>query len=371
MPRLANILRLGVKELRSLRADPVLLVLVAYAFSVAVWTVATGVRLDVRDAAVAVVDEDRSTLSRAIAAALLPPQFRPPQPIEAPAVGPALDAGRQVFVLEIPPRFESDLLAGRPVSVLLQVDATAMAQAGNGTVYIREIVQQEVAARLGEAAAPINLVIRARFNPNLQSEWFGAVMQLVNSITILSVILPGAALLREREHGTLEHLLAMPVTPFEILASKLWANGLVIVAAALLSLLLVVRWAVGVPLAEGSVPLFAAGTVLYQFSVAALGMLLATATASTAQFGLVALPVLMVLYLLSGGTTPLESMPVWLQYVVQISPATHFVGFAQAVLYRGAGLDVVAPRLVLLAGFGAAFLVAALSGLRRSLARAG
>ncbi len=187
---------------------------------------------------------------------------------------------------------------------------------------------------------------------------------------MLSLILPGAAMLREREHGTLEHLLTMPVTPLEILLAKLWANALVIVAAASLSLLLVVRLALGVPLA-GSFALFVAGTALYQVSVAGLGILLATATTSMGQFGLATLPVLMVLNMLSGATTPLESMPDWLQWILLVSPARHFVGFAQGVLYRGAGLEVVAGHMLALALLGAGFLAIALAGFRRALGRIG
>lgn len=370
MRRLLTILWLGLKELRVLRADPVLLLLLAYTFSVAVYSVAHGVKMEVRNAAIAVVDEDHSDLSRALRAALLPPQFRAAPLIGAREVAPALDAGRYVFVLQIPPRFEADLLARRPTGLAIDIDATAMAQAGNGSSYIQQIVRQEVAARLGSAPQPVELVTRTRFNPNSVPEWFTAVMQVVNSITILSIILPGAALLREREHGTLEHLLAMPVSPAEILLAKIGANALVIVGAALLSLLLVVRGLLGVPLA-GSLGLFLLGTVLFQASVAALGVLLATATSSTGQFGLLALPALMLMMLLSGSMTPLESMPAWLQQAVQLSPSTQFVAFAQAVLYRGAGFDIVAPRLAALLGLGLLFLGAALLGLRRSLARVG
>ncbi|MDJ0388435.1 ABC transporter permease [Roseomonas sp. E05] len=370
MPSLGNILALGLKELRVLRADPVMVLLLLYTFTLAVYSVSTGVKMEVRNAAIAVVDEDHSELSRALRAALLPPQFRPPVAIEAGAVAPALDSGRFVFVLQVPPRFEADLLARRPTELALDIDATAMSMAGNGSAYIQQIVQQEVEARIGGAALPVDLVTRTRFNPNSTPEWFAAVMQVVNSIMILSIILPGAALLREREHGTLEHLLAMPVTPLEILLAKVAANALVIVGAALLSLLLVVQGLLGVPLA-GSLPLFVLGTLLFQVSIAALGILLATTTASTGQFGLLALPLLILLMLLSGSMTPLESMPPWLQQALQVSPAVQFVGFAQAVLYRGAGLRIVAPQLLALLLLGGLFLGVALFRLRRSLARVG
>ena len=216
------------------------------------------------------------------------------------------------------------------------------------------------------ATPPVDLVIHAAFNPNLQAEWFSAVMQVITSITMLSVILTGAAVIREREQGTIEHLLVMPVTPGEIMAAKIWANGLVIVVATMLSIVFVVRIALGVPVA-GSLGLFICGVVLYQVAVTALGIMLATFTVSMPQFGLLALPVLIVMNLLSGGMMPLESMPVWLQNVMQAAPATHFVAFAQAVLYRGAGLGIVWPSLLAIAGIGVLFLGVALLRFRRSL----
>ena len=367
---LANVLRLGVKELRSLRADPILTALILYTFTFAIYSVATGAKLDVEHAAVAIVDEDHSSLSRRIGAAIQEPFFRIPQYIAASDVDPAMDSGRYVFVIELPPKFESDLLAGRTPSVQINVDATAMAQAGNGAAYLQNIVSREVLAFAqhseGLSQLPINLVVRAKFNPNVKSEWFTAVMQVINNITILSVILTGAALIREREHGTVEHLLVMPVTPADVMLAKIWANGLVIVVAALLSLVFVVEGLLEVPI-QGSLALFIIGAVVYQFSVTALGILLATFTTSMPQFGLLVMPVLVIMNLLSGSTTPMESMPVWLQNVMEVSPARHFVSFSQAVLYRGAGLAIVWPQLVALAAIGAVFFMIALLRFRKAI----
>lgn len=359
--RIARIFHLGVKELRSLRADPVLLFLVLYTFTIAVYTVANGMKFDVENAAVAVVDEDRSALSRRIRDALLPPYFKPAALIDARDIDPAFDAGRYVFILSIPPRFERDIVAGWRPTVQIDVDATAMALAGNGAAYLQSIVLQEVRADVPKrlrSADPVSMVVRARFNPNLESAWFTPVMQVINNITMLSVILAGAALIREREHGTLEHLLVMPVTPLEIMLAKIWANGLVIVVAAILSLLVVVERVLAVPIA-GSLWLVVGGAVLYQFSVTALGILIATVSGSMAQFGLLAMPVLIVLNLLSGATTPMESMPAWLQWLMQATPAPHFVAFSQAVLYRGADVSIVWPELASLAVIGAVYLGAA------------
>ena len=218
----------------------------------------------------------------------------------------------------------------------------------------------------GDNTAPVALVARAKFNPNLQSRWFLGVMQIINMITLLAVILTGAALIREREHGTIEHLLVMPLQPVEIMLAKIWANGLVIVVAATLSLKLVVQGVLAVPI-TGSIILFVAGAVLYLFSVTSLGIFLATLARSMPQFGLLAFPVFIVMNLLSGGTTPLDSMPEVLQQVMQLSPSTHFVSFAQSILYRGAGFEVVWREFLAVTVIGVVFFVGALLRFRKMI----
>ena len=368
---LSNVFRLGLKELSSLRADPALVILIFYVFSFAVYSVATGAKLEVSNASVAYVDYDRTALTGRILGAILPPTFSAPERIEASQIDAMMDSGRYVFVLSFPPGFEADVLAGLQPQIQLNVDATAMAQAGNGAVFLQQIVSEEIAKFVsGDDSAttlPINLVVTAKFNPNLNSVWFSSVMQIINNITILSVLLTGAALIREREHGTIEHLLVMPVNPSEIMVAKIWANGLVIIIAAVLSLWLVVQTLLGVPVA-GSISLFIAGTVLYLVSVTGLGILLATFTTSMPQFGLLALPVLVIMNLLSGSVTPMESMPEWLQTVMQASPSTHFVAFAQAILYRGAGLEIVWMNLLVMAGLSALFFIVSLKRFRVTMA---
>lgn len=369
--RFANVFRLGVKELYSLGADPILLLLIVYVFTLAVYAQATGAKYDVENVSVGIVDEDHSELSRRIAAAILQPQFKPAVEITADQIDPGMDSGRFVFVLEIPPQFEFDALAGRRPTVQIDVDATAVSQAGIGAGYLQSIIAREASSYLqdneGVASTPINLVIRTAFNPNRSSDWFLSIMTVINDITMLAVILTGSALIREREHGTVEHLLVMPVRPAEIMMAKIWANGLVIVVAAMLSLWLVVHGVLGTPLA-GSMPLFVAGAALYQLSVGALGILLATFATTMGQFGLLMLPVLLILNLLSGSTTPYESMPVWIQQAMQLTPTPHFVSFAQGVLYRGAGFDIVWPEMAALVAITLVFFGVSLMRFRKTIA---
>ena len=371
---LANVFRLGVKELYSLRADPILLVMIVYAFTFAVHAQATGAKTEVENVAVGIVDEDDTELSRRIAGAILEPQFKPAVQLKANEIDSGMNAGRFVFVLEIPPKFEQDVPADKRPTVQIDVDATALTQAGVGATYLQNIIEQEALGYLqrreGKLVSPVNFVIRTAFNPNHYSEWFLGIMAVINNITMLTIVLTGAALIREREHGTIEHLLVMPVTPAEIMTAKIWANGLVIAAVAILSLWFVVHGLLRVPLA-GSTLLFIGGAVLYEISVAALGIVLATFTGTMGQFGLLVVPVLVILNLLSGSATPPESMPDWLIKVMQVTPTPHFVSFAQAVLYRAAGLDIVWPQLAALAAITTAFFGVSLMRFRTTIASFG
>ncbi|MDU6241303.1 MAG: ABC transporter permease [Bradyrhizobium sp.] len=371
---LSNIFWLGTKELRSLFGDVVLIGLVIYSFTVAVISQAQSSSQELHRASIAVVDEDNSELSRRIAAAFLPPYFQRPISITQREVEPLMNSGRFTFVLDIPPNFQRDVLAGRKPSVQVNVDATAMIQAGIGSGYALQIITTEVAWFVARSEvpvqAPVNLVTRIAFNPNITTAWFEGVMGIINSVTMLAIILAGAALVREREHGTMDHLLVMPLSPFEIAMSKIWANALVIAVAVAVALYVVVRWYLQVPI-NGSVPLFLSGTVLYLFFATAVGLFLGTIARSMPQLGLLYILVAVPMNLLSGAMTPVESQPVWLATIMQASPSTHFVSFAQSILYRGAGLDVVWPQFLAVAGIGAMVLALTLRRFRAAIAAAG
>ncbi|MBK8063964.1 MAG: ABC transporter permease [Betaproteobacteria bacterium] len=368
--RAANVLHLGIKELRSLLRDPMLMVLILWAFTAAIYIAATAVPESLRRVPIAIVDEDGSALSKRIASAFYPPHFVPPFMITQPAMDKGMDAGLYTFALDIPPGFERDVLAGRRPAIQLNVDATRMSQAFTGSGYVQAIVTDEVDGFVrrqhGATAPAVDLALRARFNPELNHAWFGAVMELINVVTMLSIILSGAALLREREHGTVEHLLVMPVTRLEIMSSKVWSMVLVVMIATALSLTFVVQGALRVPI-EGSLWLFMGGTVLLLFATTSMGILLGTLARSMPQLGLLFMLLIIPLQVLSGGMTPRESMPDVVRYLMLGAPTTHFVMFSQAVLYRGAGLSVVWPQLVSLAAIGAVLFSLSLARFRKTI----
>ena len=348
-----KIWRLGIKEWWSLARDPVMLGLIVYSFTMGVYVAATAQPDALSRATLAIVDEDVSPLSLRIRQAFLPPQFIVPEAVGLDQLDARLDRGRATFVLVIPAGFQRRVLAGRPAALQLNVDATRMSQAFTGSGYVEQIALGEVAAFVRgvrtAAAPPVELTVRARFNPALAPAWFGGLMEMIGNITMLSVILSGAALIREREHGTVEHLLAMPVRGVEILLAKLWSMAAVVLLATLVALLVVLRGLLQVGL-QGSVPLFLAGAALHLFATTSLGILMAAMARGMPQFGLLVILTLLPLQMLSGAATPRESIPAVLRELMLLAPTTHFVGLSQAILFRGAGLEVVwRPFLALFA----------------------
>jgi ABC-2 type transport system permease protein len=367
-----HIFRLGIKELISLARDPVLLFLIAYAFTFAVYTPSKSAVMDLVNASIAIVNQDDSQAARSVKDAMLPPLFLPAQDIAFSDINRDMDAGRYTFVVNLPQKFQEDLERDAKPTIEIVTDATAMSQAGRGPGYIQRIITSTINSfwqgHGKRNNAPVaQLETRARFNPNMEQGWFVAINQIINNISVLAIFLSGAAVLREREHGNLEHLLVMPLHPYELMFAKIWANGLVVVLAAMASLFLVVRGALGVPV-TGSVFLFLLGLSTYLFSVTALGIMLATLVRSMPQFGLLAFPVFIVMNLLSGGQTPLESMPVAIQKLMQFVPSTHFVAFSQAILFRDASFSMVWPDLLKMLAIGLAYTIFTLSRFRKMLA---
>ena len=268
-----------------------------------------------------------------------------------------MEGGHNTDALVIPPKFQRDVLEGRAPALQLNVDATRMGQAFTGSGYVQQIVLEEVNEFVkryrGKQTLPVELELRARFNPNLDKSWFGSLVQIINQITMLSIILTGAALIREREHGTIEHLLVMPVTPTQIMLSKVWSMALVVLVSAFLSLNIMVRGVLDVPV-EGSLALFFTGAALSLFATTSMGVFLATLARNMPQFGMLMMLTIMPLQMLSGGSTPRESMPEFVQNIMLLAPTTHFVELGQAILYRGAGLSVVWPPFLALALIGTA-----------------
>ncbi len=374
MRRVSCIFWLGLKEIMSLRRDWIMMALLVWSFTLAPVMEATGVATSVNNASIAFEDEDNSPLSRRLATAFFQPEFQPVVQIEPGSGAAEMDAGKFLFVVTIPPAFEKNLLAARTPEIQVMIDATAMEQAGIGANYITNILGAEIRRRMSGSelvsTPPVEIILRSAFNPNRDTVRFAGMVALIGQIMWLTTILTGAAMIREREHGTIEHLLAMPLAPFDIAVAKIWANAAVVMGATGLSLIFVMQGVLDIHIA-GSVPLFLLGTALFLFTATALGVFLATITRSMAQFALMVMLTVLPMLMLSGGETPVEGQPEWLQAITILLPSRHYMAASQGIVFKGAGIDIVWPEFAWMAVLGIVLLVMSLGLFRKSVAQTG
>jgi ABC-2 type transport system permease protein len=364
-----NIYNLSIKELKTLFYDKVMVLLVIYSFSFAIYIGGTQTSTELRNASIAFVDSDKSTLSTRIIDSFMKPRFNTPVMISYNDVNANLDSGYYTFIILIPADFEKDVLGGKSPDILANIDATRMTQAGIGSGYIQNIITQEVQTFLkGTYDSTVNpkIVSRYKYNPNLTSMWFGSINEIINNIVMISILLSGAALVREREHGTIEHLMVMPLRAFEIMLSKILSTCLVVLVCVSFSLLVVIELILKIPL-SGSVPLYLLCTFLVLFATTSMGVFMGTIVKNMPQLGMIFILTILPLMLLSGSITPYESMPMILQDLMKLMPTSHFVDLSQAILFKGAGLSIIWKKMLIIFIIGVVFFVSTLALFKRSL----
>lgn len=358
---LKHVYRLGLKEVKSFLNDKVFFIFVIWSFTLNIIVVSNAGNMDVKNASIAVVNEDNSQLSRNIIQGLREPFFKTPANITFSEIDKNMDLGNYTFVVVIPEHFEADLLSNKLAEIQLNIDATVISQAYIGSGYIKQIINKEVNDYINEGQKNTDFksfdnIIRVKYNPNSISEWFMSIAQVITMGTMLSMMLPAVALVREKESGTIEHLLVMPITPQEIMLSKIWSNALIILLFTMLSIQLVIKGYFGVKI-EGFILLFFMGFIIFQFSVTSLGILLATFANNTAQLALLIILVMMPMVFLSGMYTPMESMAPIIQDIMFLSPLKHCMDFAFAVIFRGTTILEIWKPILWMLGMGVSLFI--------------
>lgn len=338
------------KELRQFFRDGALVLFLFYGFFASVYLAATGATMELSNAALIIVDHDRTPASRDLLHRFRPPHFRLLGEAASDAEAERmLGRGEAVVLLSIPARFAGDLSAGRTPQVQVLVDTShatlgVLAASAAGSIVARHAAEA-ASARRGGAATSRGRVVdaqRVRYNPNRDETRFAAIDQIVKMATLFAMLLPGAALARERERGTIEQLLVSPLSPGRILIAKMLPMTLLVTAASTASLLVVVRGVLGIPIA-GAVWHFSIVIASLASAMAGIGILIATIGRTVGQVGLLAMLVLSPLMLLSGAHTPPESLPWALRPVMYLSPLYYSIDAAMGVVLRGADLRVLAP----------------------------
>jgi ABC-2 type transport system permease protein len=352
-----------VKELRQLARDRVLFAFIVWIFTGNIWLAAGEEGTELRQARLLVHDADHSVASRELLHRFQPPYFRLGGEVARVEDGArALDGGRATALLVIPPRFDADLRGGERTAVQILVDATHASTgylaASYGSRITTRFAEEHGAGWLARHHAelgPLPVIEhhpRIWFNPVLDEAWFATISELLTMITVACILLPAAALVREKERGTIEQLLVSPLTPTQVLLGKTIAMTLITLAGTAVAYFGIMRPFFAVP-ARGSLPLFFGLTAVYAFTASGLGLVAATFTRRTGQVGMLALLIVMPLVMLSGIRTPWESMPAWLRSVMSLSPLHHLIEIAYGILLRGAGLSVLWEHVVAMAGLGA------------------
>jgi ABC-2 type transport system permease protein len=359
---LAGLRRLRVmtwKELLQLFRDTALTVFFLYSFTGDIYIAASGVSMQLKNAAIATLDGDRSDASRELLSRFQPPYFRPIGELAAARDSITLldDAGAMA-VLDIPPRFQERLQRGEQVSVQLQVDTTNSVLGFLASSYGAQIVGKyglEAATRregLGGIAGPVlQADTRIWYNPNQNDAWFMGISELLTVVTLFAILLPAAAMVREKERGTIEQLMVTPLSAFQILFPKVIAMTLVILGGSAIALFGILGPVFHVPM-RGSLLTFFLITALYVFTTAGLGLLAATVARNLAQVGMLTVVILMPMLLLSGAWTPPEAMPDWMRILAYISPLHYFLDAAYGILLKGAGMDLLWDSVLAMATLG-------------------
>ncbi len=357
---LDRIVAMTLKELKQLSRDPILLVVIGYFFTADIYIAGAGISIDLKNAPIAVIDRDHSAASRELIHRFRPPYFQLQGEIESGREAVRLlDRGEILAVIDIPEHFQRDLLAGRQVAVQMQVDASNATLGTLATSYAARIVArfgQEMAARGAGMVRLERLPVvedrqRVYYNPNQSDPWFMSISEMLMVITMLSLMLPAAAAVREKERGTIEQLAVSPLSPTQILLPKVLAMGLAVMGGVAASLFLIIEPIFQVPI-KGSIPLFFLATALYVFASSGLGLFIATISRNLGQVVMLVILIMMPLLLLSGAWTPPEAMPTLLREAMHLSPLFYYTEMAYAILLKGAGLDILWKPMLQLALLG-------------------
>ncbi len=343
------------KELLQLGRDTLLVVAVLYLFTLDIM-MAGGVKMDLNQGTVMVHDADHSMASRELIYRFQPPYFKLGGEILDQNEGiRLLDQGKALVILDIPPKFQHDLLEGKPTSVQVQVDTSNVVLGTLAANYSAQIVGKysfdAALQRIGlteESLGGVPMLVdrhRVWYNPNQKDAWFMSISELLTVITVLAMMLPAAAAVREKERGTIEQLVVSPLTPVQIMLPKVIAMTLVILLGTALSVGLVLYGYFHIPI-KGSLPLFFAVTALYTFAMSGLGLFISTMSRNLAQAAMLTIMIMMPIILLSGAWTPPEAMPPGIRQAMYLSPLYYYIEMAYGILLKGAGLKVLWDSLL-------------------------
>lgn len=337
---LRRVYGLLAKEFAQMLRDPVILFLIFWLYTAELVMCTMALGFDVKNLRLGLVDDDRSVISRALVEEMtssdtfrLVGQFGSMR-----QAGEELRRGKLDAVIEIPPRLSARAISGRTARFGVVVDGSSANVAARARAYIIEMTARVVSRHQGHASAAPQAVqpsVRVWYNPDLTNTRFMALAMLAQAGFMLAVILPAAAIVREKQTGTLEQIRVTPIRAHELFVSKVTPT--IIVSLGALFPALVITQLVGVPMEGNLLNLFILDAI-FLLSAVSIGVFVATITNTLQQAMLVSFFSLFPLLFLSGSVSPVESMPAELQAASQASPLRHFIEIVSGLFLKGSGI---------------------------------
>ena len=375
-----RLLALIRKEFIQTFRDVAIVALVIYSFAEIVlcgWAIT----MEVRHIPTAVLDRDNSPTSRAIIERFQQSSnfhldFYPSKEAE---VEHLLDSDQAMLGIIIPPGLGRDVAEGKPVDIQVLVDGTQSSAALLSVGYVNEIVRHSSSeieiTRLNVAGKSLNGLpaivsnVRAWYLPELRYIHYGMVSMVTLAVVLLGIRLASAAIVREKESGTLEQLMVTPITPLELILAKVIPMIVLEVGGLLIGVTLSF-FVFGVAPHGNPVTtllLFILLSTLAFLATVGIGIWIATYARNQIQALLLTFFVLFPMMFLSGTITPISAMPTWLQWLSFLSPMRHYLSLSLGIFIKGLGMDVVWPHALTLAGFTVLILWFGLRRFRHSL----
>ena len=356
------------KEFRQMLRDPVVLFLIFWLTTAEVAMCTMAVGMDVRNLKLGLIDHDRSEISRSLVQELtsadtfvLTGLFGSERVAERHMRGGQLDA-----LVEIPPDFDARVASGRKAPFGVVVDGSNADVASRARAYIVEITARFAQKRSMGAMAVhsgVQPAVRVWYNPDLTNTRFTALAMIAQAGFMLAILLPAAGLVREKQNGTMEQIRVTPIRAHELFIGKI-IPPVTIATGSLFPSLLVAR-VLDIPM-NGSLPLFLLLNLITLLSAVSIGIFIGTITNTIQQALLTSFFSLFPLLFLSGSVTPIESMPEWLQYGIQVSPLRHSIAIISGIFLKGAGLTELWTHTAALLAIGVTIFAGAWLQFRRS-----
>lgn len=360
---------LAIKEIRQILRNKELISLLVFPPTLQLVIFGLALNPNVENIRLGIVDYSNTYESRELISAFTENRIFNAQrySINVQPLSKEVEEGQVIAGLVIPPEFKRDLTQdGNTAEVQVLINGVDANTAGIAGGYISQIVN-EYSRQLDPDQAPalIDTQVTYLYNPGLTSTWFFVPGVLGVVVTLISILVSSAALVREKETGTLEQLLMTPSVSWEILLAKIMPLFVLVIGDAILALS-VARLVFALPI-RGSLLLFLALSSIYTFVGIGIGIVLATVSRSQQQAQLISFFVTLPVMQFSGAISPIETMPPLLQYLSLLNPLRHYVEILRGLLLKGVGLDVLWPNVFALSAFAIVLLTVSINRFRSQL----